>query len=56
MEYIVRVQRTDVVAYKVETDSAEEAELSYEEDGELWRTEDEEDFVLEVMTADGYPG
>ena len=54
MEYIVRVQRTDTVAYKVEADSIEEAEKDYA-DGELWRTEQEEDFVLEVMTSDGYP-
>lgn len=55
MEFIVRVQRTDTVAYRVEADSTEEAEQNYEENGELWRTEQEEDFVLEVMTADGYP-
>lgn len=55
MQYVVRVQRTDVVAYRVEADTIEQAEDSYLDDGELWKTEQEEDFVLEVMTAEGYP-
>jgi hypothetical protein len=55
MQFVVRVQRTDVVAYRVEADTIEQAEGSYLDDGELWKTEMEEDFVLEVMTAEGYP-
>lgn len=54
MQFVVRVQHTDVVAYRVEADTIEEAEKNYA-DGEPWRTEMEEDFVLEVMTAEGYP-